>query len=81
MLRSGISALRSEPGFAWKEYRSGIYRGAGAATGVGIVAYAKGPAILSFIAENAEALKQFVSVAFHSPALSEIIEYIVRALS
>src|SRR5207249_2762987 len=83
LLRWGYSALRGESGFAWKEYRAGGYRAAGAATatGVGLVAYANWPAILSFIVENAEALRKFVSEAFHNPALSEIIEYIVRALN
>jgi hypothetical protein len=80
LLRSVYVAVRRESGFAWKEYRAGIYRAAGTATaaGIGYAAYNNWPAITSFIAENADPLKSFVTAAWHNPTLIEIIDWIVR---
>jgi hypothetical protein len=85
-LRNAYAAVRNELSFARTEYRAGIYRAAGAATfaggaaGAGTVAYYS-PAILSFIARHADALKAYVEAAWHNPMLGEIINLIVRAVS
>ncbi len=85
-LRNAYAAVCNELSFARKEYRAGIYRAAGTATfaggvaGIGAVAY-HSPAILSFVARNADALKAYVDAAWHSPTLGEIIDLIVRAMS
>jgi hypothetical protein len=48
-----------ELAFAWKEYRAGIYRAGGTATagGISYAAYNNWPAIVSFVARNADALR------------------------
>jgi 8-oxo-dGTP pyrophosphatase MutT (NUDIX family) len=72
--------IQGESAFAWKEYRAGIYRAAGTATagGIGYAAYNNWPAIVSFVAKNADALKEFVTTAWHNPTLVEIIDWVVR---
>jgi hypothetical protein len=76
------SVIRGEPAFAWNEYRAGIYRAGGTATAgaIGYAVYNNWPAIVSFVARNADALKEFVTAAWHNPALVEIIERIARTL-
>jgi hypothetical protein len=75
LLRSAYALARAEPGFAWKEYRAGIYRGLGALTAAGLAGWP----IIAFVANNTEALKVFVEQAFHNPALVRIIEVISRS--
>jgi hypothetical protein len=74
LARSAYASLRSEPGFAWKEYRAGAYRGLGAMTVAGLTGWQ----IISFVQNNAEALKTFVEHAFHNPTLIQIIEVISK---
>ena len=71
LLRSAYARVLAEPGFAWKEYRAGIYRALGVAT------VATVPAV-SFIANNAQALKMFVEQTFHNPTLVQIIDVISK---
>jgi hypothetical protein len=72
LLRSAYAGVRAEPGFAWKEYRAGIYRGLGATTAVGLAGWP----IIAFVRENADVLKAFVEQALHNPTLVRIIEVI-----
>jgi len=73
ILRSGLTRIRAEPGFAWKEYRAGAYRGLGAMTAAGLAGWP----IIAFIANHAGALRAFVEQAFHNnPALVRIIDMI-----
>ena len=74
LVRAAYIHVRGEPGFAWKEYRAGIYRGFGALTAAGVVGWP----IISFIVNNAEILKVFVERAFHNPTLIQIIEVISK---
>jgi hypothetical protein len=82
-LRNAYSWCRDESAFAWKEIRAGIYRAPGTAvfTSVAGAAAIEWPKIVSFVAENADALKAYVEAAWHNPTLGEIIDSIVRALS
>jgi hypothetical protein len=73
-LRSACARVRAEPGFAWKEYRAGVYRGLGAVTAAGVAGWP----IISFVANNAQALKSFVEQTFHNPTLIKIIEVISK---
>jgi hypothetical protein len=75
LLRSAYARLRAEPGFAWKEYRAGAYRGFGAMTVAGLTGWQ----IIAFIQNNAEALKAFVEHAFNNPALIQIIEVVSKS--
>jgi hypothetical protein len=72
--------LRSESGFALEEIRAGAYRAAGAAvfTGVAGSVIVYRPEIVSFVVNNADALKAFVEANWHNPTLIEIINAIVR---
>jgi len=83
ILRRTYSLCRSEAAFAWKEFRAGVYRAPGTAAFVGIAGATavEWPRIVSFVAENAEALKAFVEAAWHNPTLVEIIDEIVRVWS
>jgi hypothetical protein len=74
------SVIQGESAFAWKEYRAGIYRAGGTATAGGIcyAAYNNWPAIVSFIAKNADTLKEFMTTAWQNPTLVEIIDWVVR---
>jgi hypothetical protein len=83
LLRRAYSLCRSEGAFAWKEYRAAIYRAAGTATagGIGFVAYDNWPALVSFVARNADALKEFATAAWQNPTLVEIIDWVVRTLT
>jgi hypothetical protein len=74
LLRSACARVRAEPGFAWKEYRAGVYRGLGAVTAAGVAGWP----IISFVANNARALKSFVEQTFHNPTLIKIIEVISK---
>jgi hypothetical protein len=76
------SVIRGESAFAWKEYRAGIYRAGGTFTagGIGYAAYNNWPAVVSFVARNADALKEFVIAEWRNPALVEIIDRIARTL-
>src|SRR5208337_2676653 len=62
------SVIRGESAIAWKEYRAGIYRAAGTATagGIGLAVY-NWPATISFVARNADVLKEFVIATWHNP--------------
>jgi hypothetical protein len=75
ILRSAWARVRAEPGFAWKEYRAGIYRGLGTMTVAGLAGWQ----IITFVVNNAEALKTFVQQAFHNPVLVRIIDLISQA--
>jgi hypothetical protein len=77
LLRSAYARVRAEPGVALKEFRFGYYRGLGNLTAVGSVAAAGGA--IAFVVTYAEPLKTFVMQAFHNPALTRIIDAIVRA--
>jgi hypothetical protein len=77
LLRSGYAFIRAEPGFALKEYRSGIYRGLGTITATAMVGWP----IISFVANNAEVLKAFVQGTFQNPTLIEIIDAILKLVS
>ena len=72
LLRSAYARVRKEPGFAWKEYRAGVYRGLGAVTVAGLAGWP----VISFIANNAQALKMFAEQIFHNPTLVKIIDII-----
>jgi hypothetical protein len=72
--------VMAETKVALKEYRAGIYRGAGTATFAG-GAYLCWPEISSFIVHNADALRAFAIAAYQNPMLVEIINLIVRAAS
>ncbi len=73
------SVIQGESAIAWKEYRAGIYRAAGTATagGIGLAVY-NWPATISFVARNADVLKEFVIATWHNPTLIEIIDWVVR---
>jgi hypothetical protein len=78
LLRRAYALVLGEAAFGWKESRAGLYRyGAVAAA---IAAYNNWPAIVSFVAKNADALKEFVTAAWHNPTLVEIIDRIVGML-
>jgi hypothetical protein len=76
-----VAKMKTEGGFALKEYRAGIYRAAGAATFVAATGAALfSPEIVAFVARNAEALKTFAERAFDNPALIRAIDLITQAL-
>ena len=72
LLRSAYAQVRAEPGFAWKEIRSGTYRYAVP----GLIAGGYMPPIIAFVTEQASNLQLFVEQAFHNPTLLKIIEVI-----
>jgi hypothetical protein len=74
ILRSACARVRAEPRFAWKEYRAGVYRGLGAVTAAGVAGWP----IISFVANNAQALKSFVEETLHNSTLIKIIEVISK---
>ena len=74
LLRSAYARVLAEPGFAWKEYRAGVYRGLGGATVAGVASWQA----ISFVANNAQALKIFAEQAFHNPTLVQIIDAISK---
>ena len=80
LLRGAYAPIKTEAAFAWKEYRGKFYGAAAAATasGIGYAAYNNWPAIVSFVVRHADALKEFVSTAWHDPTLVEIVNSIVR---
>ena len=85
LLRRAYSLCLGEGRVAWKESRAGFYQAAGAATftvtgPVGYAVYNNWPAIVSFVARNAEALKDLVIAAWHNPTLVEIVDLGVRSL-
>jgi hypothetical protein len=73
-LRVAYTRIRAEPAFAWKEYRARAYRGLGAVTAGGIL----GLPIISFVVNNAQALKAFVEHVYRNPALIHIINFIAK---
>lgn len=83
LLRRGYALAKKivsgEINFAQKEIRAGVYRTAGASIALyaGAEAYAGWSALSKFIADNAEALKDFVMAQFHNPKLVEMIDWIV----
>ncbi|WP_174512393.1 hypothetical protein [Methylocella tundrae] len=80
ILRAACVLLGNESSFAWKELRAGVYRAPG--TTVATLAISSHSSqIASFIAQNSEALKQFVEVTWHNPALVEIVGAIARTLN
>jgi hypothetical protein len=74
--------IAGEIKFASKESRAGFYRAAGTTAFAGIsgVTYLFWPAISTFVARNADALKAFVEAAYQNPKLVEIIDLIVKAV-
>jgi hypothetical protein len=74
LLRGAYARIRAEPGFAWKEIRSGTYRYAVP----GLIAGGYVPPIITFVVEQASNLKLFVEQAFHNPTLVKIIDVISR---
>jgi hypothetical protein len=74
LLRGAYARIRAEPGFAWKEIRSGTYR----YTVPGLIAGGYMPPIITFVVEQASNLKLFVEQAFHNPSLVKIIDVISR---
>jgi hypothetical protein len=79
-LRNAYSFCRGEAAFAWKEFRAGVYRAPGTAAFVGVAGAVavEWPKIVSFVAENADALKAYVEAAWHNPTLGKVIDLIVR---
>ncbi len=74
LLRRAYSAVRGEAAFVWEKGRAAAY-------GAGVVAaYNNSSAIISFIAQKADALKEFVTAAWHNPTLIEIIDRIIGRL-
>jgi hypothetical protein len=65
-LRNAYSFCRGEAAFAWKEFRAGVYRAPGTAAFVGVAGAVavEWPKIVSFVAENADALKAYVEAAW-----------------
>jgi hypothetical protein len=74
LLRSAYALLLAEPGFAWKEIRSGTYRYAVP----GLIAGGYVPPVITFVVQEALNLKLFVEQAFHNPTLIQIIDVISR---
>jgi hypothetical protein len=72
LLRVAYARIRAEPGFAWKEIRSGTYRYAVP----GLLAGGYMPPVIAFVADQANNLKLFVEQAFQNPTLVKIIEII-----
>jgi hypothetical protein len=72
LLRSAYARARAEPGFAWNEYRAGVYRGLGTVTAAGLASWS----VISFVSNNAQALKTFVELTFHNPTLLKIIDVV-----
>ena len=75
------AVAKKEAGFAGHEFRAGFYRAPGTAAfaGLSVAAYTNWPEISAFVVRNADALKDFVTAAFHNPKLVEIIDWIVHA--
>jgi hypothetical protein len=73
-LRSAYARVRAEPGFAWKEYRAGVYRSLGAVTAAGLVGWP----VISFVVNNAQVLRMFVEQTFHNSTLLQIIDVISK---
>ncbi len=74
LLRSAYARVSAEPGFAWKEYRAGVYRNLGAVTVAGLVGWP----VISFVVNNAQALRMFVEQTFHNSTLLQIIDVISK---
>jgi hypothetical protein len=70
---------RGETAFALEKGRGAIYTAGGPA--LTYAAYKNWPAIVSFVARNADALKEFVTAEWHNPALVEIIDWFARIFS
>ncbi len=64
-LRNAYSWCRDESTFAWKEIRAGIYRAPGTVVFTSVVGAAavEWPKVVSFVTENADALKAYVTAA------------------
>ncbi len=69
-----IRVLIAEGKFGWKEIRAGGYRGVGAAAAMSYI-----PGLVTFVVDNAIALRAFVDQAFHSAELVRVIDLIVQA--
>jgi hypothetical protein len=70
LVRSGLALLRGEAGFALEKARGAVY----GAAGTGAIYYRN--EILTFIRDNAVALRTFVEHVFHNPTLIQIIDLI-----
>jgi len=79
-LRNAYSFCRGEAAFTWKEFRAGVYRAPGTAAFVGVAGAVavEWPKIVSFVAENADALKAYAEAAWHNPTLVKVIDLVVR---
>jgi hypothetical protein len=82
VLRGASAYICKEPGLAWRGFRDGYYRAAGAAAFVatsgaaGAAVYYYGPQVAAFVVRNADVLRAFVEQAFHNPALIRIIKMV-----
>ena len=77
------TVAKDEAAYAWKEFRGGAYKAAGAATFVAVSGAAIGAAlyaknIFEFIALNSEALKIYAAAAYQNPQVVQIIDEILR---
>lgn len=83
LLRKAGKLVKDEAAFGWKGVREGAYREIGkvalAAPVIGGVAY-KWPAIVQFVAKNADALKHFARLAFNNPAVEQMIDAILKLI-
>lgn len=80
------SVMAGEAGFAWKEVRAGVYRGAGTAISALALSELTGfssvvKTTIAYAVENAAALKQVALQIFQNPRLAEMIDWIVKVFS
>ena len=81
-----LSVLKGETSFAWKEFRGGAYKAAGAGAATVALTDLNGtttvyPTILRFIIENAEKLSIYAEKVYHNPALAEFLSKLAQHLS
>jgi len=81
-IRSVPAMARGEGGYASKEYFSGVYKTAGAATYAAVVgaatsAYFLRGEIIQFLVSNSDVLKVYAGLAFqHSPGFMQMLEWL-----
>jgi len=76
LLRFAQTKITAEVALAFKEYRSGVYRGFGTMTAVALGSVP----VLAFVVANAQTLTMFVEQTFHNPTLVKIIEIIATVV-
>lgn len=86
-IRSVPAMARGEGGFASKEYFSGVYKTAGAATYAAVVgaatsAYFLREEIVQFLVSNSDVLRVYAGLAFeHSPGFMQMLEWLDRNIA